>query len=103
LLYPQNVLFGDTLRLAGDEPATWHVDVAAVDGLAEARLVGRGGEVIATRELDGKEATLAFPLDAEIDGWVALEVEDADGDQAWSNPVWIKRQDSAAYLSAAGE
>ncbi|RTR03869.1 CehA/McbA family metallohydrolase [Halomonas nitroreducens] len=103
LLYPQNALFGDTLRLAGDEQATWRVDVAAVDGLAEARLIGRGGEVVATRELDGQAATLAFPLDAEVDGWVALEVADADGDRAWSNPLWIKRQDSSAYLSAAAD
>lgn len=101
LLFPRNVQFGDTLRLAGDTEEQWKVDVVAVNGLSKARLIGQGGEVIDTRALDGQRASLSFTLPAEAKGWVALEVEDADGDTAWSNPLWIERTTRDAFVAAA--
>lgn len=91
LLFPSAHTFGDTLRLVGDSEGQWQVDAVAVDGLAEARLIGRGGEVLGTLKLDGQRATLDFPIPGNADGWVALEVDDADGDTAWSNPLWLER------------
>lgn len=100
LLFPRNADFGETLRLADDTEGQWRVDAVAVDGLAEARLIGEGGEVLATRALDGQRASLEFALPAEVSGWVALEVEDADGDTAWSNPLWIERPSQEAFVAA---
>jgi len=98
LLFPVERLFGDTLRLAGDAEGHWSVKVQAVDGLAEARLIGRGGKVLETRQLDGHETTLDFTIPGDADGWVALEVDDADGDTAWSDPLWIRRPVKADYV-----
>lgn len=98
LLFPGEASFGETLRLVGDSAGSWRVEAVAVDGLAEARLVGRGGEVLETRQLDGQRATLDFTIPGEADGWVALEVDDADGDTAWSNPLWLERPVKADYV-----
>jgi hypothetical protein len=100
LLYPRNGLFGDTLRLVEDETFTWKLDVEAVDGLTEARLVGPGGEVLESVELADRQAELALKLGAEVEGWVAVEVDDQDGDTAWSNPLWVERATSDAYTEA---
>ena len=100
LLYPRNGLFGDTLRLTEGETYTWMLDVEAVDGLAEARLIGRGGEVLQTVALEGRQAELALELDSDVEGWVALEVDDQDDDTAWSNPLWIQRDSADAYTAA---
>ncbi|HET8789738.1 MAG TPA: hypothetical protein VFM75_00870, partial [Modicisalibacter sp.] len=70
----------------------------AVDGLAEARLIGSGGEVLETRELSGQRAELTFTIPADSRGWVALEVEDSDGDVAWSNPLWLARLQQSELL-----
>lgn len=99
LLYPHNGLFGDTLRLTEDEAYTWTLDVEAVDGLAEARLMGNGGEVLQRVSLDGRQAELALELGDGVEGWVALEVDDQDGDTAWSNPLWVERDSSDAYTA----
>nr|WP_297461603.1 CehA/McbA family metallohydrolase [uncultured Halomonas sp.] len=98
LLYPQNAKFGDTLRLVGNAEGHWRIEVVAVDGLAEARLIGSGGEVLETRELSGQRAELEFVIPADSEGWVALEVEDADGDVAWSNPLWLARLKQSELL-----
>lgn len=98
LLFPQNARFGDTLRLVEGAEGEWRVEAVAVDGLAEARLIGPGGEVLETRELSGDRAELAFTIPADSRGWVALEVEDSDGDVAWSNPLWLTRLTQAELL-----
>ncbi|WP_108447310.1 CehA/McbA family metallohydrolase [Halomonas denitrificans] len=100
LLHPRNGLFGDDLRLPEGEAFTWKVDVTAVDGLKEARLIGSGGEVLETVALDGREARLALTLDEAVEGWVALEVDDQDGETAWSNPLWVTRETTTLYTSA---
>lgn len=98
LLFPVERMFGDTLRLAGAAEGLWSVEAVAVDGLAEARLIGKGGEVLETRKLDGRKATLDFTIPGDADGWVALEVDDVDGDTAWSNPLWLERPAKADYV-----
>ncbi len=100
LLYPRNGLFGDTLRLTEGEAFSWTLDVEAVDGLAEARLIGPGGEVLERIALEGRQAELALALDEGLEGWVALEVDDQDGDTAWSNPLWVERAVPDAYMVA---
>ncbi|APE30657.1 phosphoesterase [Halomonas aestuarii] len=100
LLHPRNGLFGDTLRLPEGEAFTWQVDVVAVDGLKEARLIGQGGEVLETVALDGREASLSLTLDETVEGWVALEVDDQDDETAWSNPLWVEREQPGPYTAA---
>ena len=78
-------------------------DVELLDnGLAEARLIGQGGEVLVTQSLDGTDATLTFEIPGDAKGWVALEVDDADGDTAWTNPLWLERRSKADYLGHDG-
>ncbi|SDJ00650.1 CehA/McbA family metallohydrolase [Billgrantia gudaonensis] len=103
LLYPRNGLFGDTLRLTEGETFDWKLDAEAVDGLAEARLIGPGGEVLESVELDGRQAELTLTLGEETEGWVAVEVDDRDGDTAWSNPLWVERETPDAYTAAIGD
>lgn len=90
ILYPQEIVFGEQIRAGG----SWILEIVAVNGLKEARMIGQGGEVLKTVALNEEgriqqhELTLWIPSDAE--GWVSLEVEDEDGKGAWTNPIWIK-------------
>ncbi|WP_419307758.1 CehA/McbA family metallohydrolase [Chromohalobacter israelensis] len=102
LLFPEKHMFGDSLRLVEDAKGEWMVNATAVNGLAEARLIGQGGEVLATQSLDGTDATLTFEIPGDAKGWVALEVDDADGDTAWTNPLWLERRSKADYLGHDG-
>ncbi|WP_280561822.1 CehA/McbA family metallohydrolase [Chromohalobacter sp. 48-RD10] len=98
LLFPENHMFGDSLRLMEDAKGEWTLNATAVNGLKEARLIGQGGEVLATQSIDGTDATLTFDIPGDANGWVALEVDDADGDTAWTNPLWLERSSKTDYL-----
>nr|CDQ33479.1 hypothetical protein BN993_02922 [Virgibacillus halodenitrificans] len=100
LLFPENHMFGDSLRLVEDAKGEWVVNATAVNGLKEARLIGQGGEVLATQSLDGTDAMLTFEIPGDANGWIALEVDDADGDTAWTNPLWLERSSKADYLGS---
>ena len=99
LLFPQDHGFGERLRLVEEGVGSWTVRAFAVDGLKEARLVGAEGEVVERRSLEGQNDTrLTFDVPGEQTTWVALEVEDVDGDTAWSNPLWIERREMQDYV-----
>lgn len=90
ILYPQEIVFGEQIQ-AGK---SWTLELVAVNGLKEARMIGKGGEVLQTIALNEEgttqqhELTLLIPSDAE--GWISLEVEDEEGKGAWTNPLWIQ-------------
>ena len=59
-------------------------------GLRQAKLIGAGATVATRTFADGpREARVEFPLTAQGRTWYSIEVEDAAGNHAYSNPVWI--------------
>ena len=47
--------------------------------------------MVKTRDLAkaGREARVEFPLTAGGPGWYALTVEDAAGERAYTDPIWV--------------
>jgi hypothetical protein len=89
LIFP-SVVFGDDLKVTSGGNFTLSFALKSVDGLKAASLIGRGAVVATKSFADGpREATLEFPLEADRDGWYAIEVEDTAGRMAYSNPIWI--------------
>lgn len=88
LIYPQNVMFGDTLKLAKDQPQRLSFDLLSVNGLKSVQLIGKQG-VIREQALSGEKASVQFEVPQES-GWVALVVEDSQENKAFSNPIWLK-------------
>jgi hypothetical protein len=100
VMYPQNVMFGDTMKMAVNQPQSITIDLAAANGLKTVQLVGNtrtddtdtsseSSRVIAERTLTGDHASVTFAL-PEASGWVSLVVEDNEGRKAYSNPVWLE-------------
>ncbi|WP_334020264.1 CehA/McbA family metallohydrolase [Alteromonas sp. S015] len=100
IMYPQNFMFGDTLKLAQRHSQSIALDVAAVNGLKNIKLIGstfideksetpEGASIIEQRDLTGKHKTVTFSLPM-MSGWVAIELEDMKGRKAYSNPIWLK-------------
>ena len=89
LIYPHRVNFGDTTHPG----QVWPVDVVAVNGLKEVRLIGQSGKVLHTISFDNQPLTqhhqVMLPIAAEVQGWVSIEVDDQAGKKAWSNPLWL--------------
>ena len=100
IMYPKNFMFGETLKLATQHPYSITLDVIAVNGLKNIKLIGNtfskkdadtpeGVSIIEQRDLAGKQQTVTFPVPL-MSGWVAIEVEDSQGRKAFSNPIWLK-------------
>jgi hypothetical protein len=87
LVYPDH-MFGDTLRVASGGPFTLGFALQAVAGLKRVSLISRG-EVVRTVDLTGPETHVDFPLTAHGPTWYALIVEDAGGQRAYTDPIWI--------------
>lgn len=92
ILYPQGIMFGDSI--AQGQAHQWPVSFAAANGLAQVRLIGQGGKVLKQFKInpdaEPQHLNMTLTIPATATGWVALEVEDKDGDTAWSNPVWLR-------------
>ena len=89
LIFPDR-MFGDDMKVAPHAPISLGFDLKAVDGLKSVTLVGRGG-VVETQDLTkaGREIHVAFTVSTPTSTWYALQVEDAAGHHAYSNPVWV--------------
>ncbi|MDH5226385.1 MAG: CehA/McbA family metallohydrolase [Gammaproteobacteria bacterium] len=89
LIFP-GVMFGSDLKLKAGAQFALPFRLASVAGLREVRLIG-AGQVVATRNFTDapREAQVEFPLRATDRTWYAIEVEDAAGRKAYSNPVWV--------------
>jgi hypothetical protein len=88
VIYPQNVMFGDTVMLAKNQPQSVSFDLLSVSGLKSVQLIGNDG-VISEQTLTGENASVVFDL-PQLSGWVSLVVEDKKGHKAFSNPIWLK-------------
>lgn len=89
LIFP-GVMFGSDLKVKPGAAFSLPFRFASVDGLKQANLIG-GGQVVATQSFTGfpQEASVAFPLSTTQSTWYSLEVEDAAGRKAYTNPIWI--------------
>jgi hypothetical protein len=95
LIYPKNVMFGDTLKLAKNQPQSIHFDLLSVNGLKSVQLIGNEG-VIREQTLSGDKASVVFDV-PQKSGWVSLVVEDAKSNKAFSNPIWLKMVDKTSF------
>ncbi|MAD14947.1 MAG: TonB-dependent receptor [Alteromonadaceae bacterium] len=117
VMYPQNVMFGDTVKLAEAQPQSFTVDLVAVNGLKSVQLIGAatktkgevknqnasidisGGvnsKVLRQQALSGDSASITFNL-PKVSGWAALVVEDMQGHKAYSNPIWLKEVEKSQF------
>jgi hypothetical protein len=91
-LIEPSVLFGCELKLKAGVSFQLGFTLRSVPGLKQARLIGAGA-VVATETITGspREARISFPLTAAASGrtWYSLEVEDAAGRKAYTNPIWV--------------
>lgn len=89
-LIQPSVPFGSDLKVIPGQAFELAFTLQSAAGLREARLIG-AGTVAATKSfVEGpREARVEFPLTAQERTWYAIEVEDAAGNKAYSNPVWI--------------
>jgi hypothetical protein len=89
LIFP-GVVFGAELKLQANAAFVLPFALKSVAGLKQARLIG-AGKVVATREFTGapRETNVEFALTAAERTWYSIEVEDAAGHKAYSNPIWI--------------
>lgn len=88
VIYPQNVMFGDTLKLAADQKQHITFELLSVNGLKSVKLMSSKGiekEIM----LAGEKQTINFDV-PHRNGWLALVVEDSNSNKAYSNPVWLK-------------
>lgn len=98
VIYPQNVMFGDTIKLAKSQPQTISFDLLSVDGLKSVKLIGNDG-VISEQALEGEKASVVFNV-PQKSGWVSLVVEDKKEHKAFSNPIWLKMVDRSQFESS---
>jgi len=95
VIYPKNVMFGDTLKLHENQQQSIRFDLLSVNGLKSVQLIGNDG-VIAEQTLLGDKASVVFDV-PQKSGWVSLVVEDTKQQKAFSNPIWIKMVDKALF------
>jgi hypothetical protein len=95
VIYPQNVMFGDTLKLAKNQPQSINFELLSVNGLKSVQLIGNGG-LISEQTLSGDQASVVFEV-PQKSGWVSLVVEDSKEHKAYSNPIWLKMVDKTQF------
>lgn len=105
VIYPQNVIFGDTIKVTGDQPQSISFDLLAVNGLKSVQLIGFSNNshrentfssLIAEQALSGDSASITFDVPL-ASGWVSLVVEDNKGYKAYSNPIWLRKVDKSQF------
>jgi hypothetical protein len=95
VIYPKNVMFGDTLKLATNHHQSIHFDLLSVNGLKSVQLISNDG-VISEQALLGEKTSVVFDV-PQKSGWVSLVVEDSKAQKAFSNPIWIKIVDKTLF------
>ena len=95
VIYPKNVMFGDTLKLAKNQQQSIRFDLLSVNGLKSVQLIGNDG-VISEQALSGEKASVVFAV-PQKSGWVSLVVEDSKTQKAFSNPIWLKMVDTTLF------
>ena len=95
LIYPQGVMFGDTIKIADKQSQQLEFDLVSVNGLKSVTLLGNKG-VISEQTLSGEKQNIRFEV-PDQDGWLSLVVEDAQENKAYSNPIWLKSVSAAQF------
>ena len=95
IIYPQNVMFGDTIKLAENQPQSISFELLSVNGLKSVQLIGNAG-VISEQSLTGENASVVFDLPLKS-GWLSLVVEDNKEHKAFSNPIWLQLVDKTQF------
>jgi hypothetical protein len=95
VIYPKNVMFGDTLKIAKNQPQSIRFDLLSVNGLKSVQLISSEG-VISEQSLSGDKASVVFDV-PQKSGWVSLVVEDKQANKAFSNPIWLKMVDKTSF------
>jgi hypothetical protein len=99
LIFP-SVMFGSELKVKPGASFTLAFALKSVPGLKQAKLIGAGSVVETKAFADApREADADFPLTAVRRAWYSLEVEDAAGHKAYSDPIWIDVVDNPAAAS----
>lgn len=86
---------GDTVVLKGGEEIRLQAELFVAPreeprGLAHAEVI-RNGTVVRQFALEGKsEGMIAFTDTPTASGWYIVRVVATDGDQAWTNPIWVE-------------
>lgn len=90
VIYPET-MFGSTVNVTRGESLDLAFTLKAVEGLASAELIGPGGDAVASTTLYGEplRQEVGFAPTPADNGWYALVVEDAAGNRAYTNPVWV--------------
>ncbi|WP_218419293.1 CehA/McbA family metallohydrolase [Alteromonas lipotrueae] len=107
VIYPENVMFGDTLKIAKAQPQTISFDLVAVNGLKSVQLIGSDSKamnkqsaassvVLEDKTLAGERDAVSFEV-PQASGWVALVVEDNEGRKAYTNPIWLELVDESQF------
>lgn len=88
------VLFGSELKVAPSSRFVLPFTLRSVAGLRRVALIGAGTVVHAEEFADApREARVEFERIADGTRWYSIEVEDAAGHKAYSNPIWIDATD----------
>lgn len=100
-LIEPGVDFGSELKVRPGERLGLPFTLRAVAGLRRVALIG-AGTVVATREFTDapREARVEFERVADGTRWYSLEVEDAAGRKAYTNPIWIDAIDPPVVMPA---
>ena len=95
LIYPQDVMFGDTLKTFEKRKQQVSFDLVSVNGLKSVTLLGKEG-IISEQSLSGDKQHVRFDVPNQ-DGWLSLVVEDTSENKAYSNPIWLKAVKAAQF------
>ena len=97
LVYPNGLLFGDTLTVQPGEKVHLAFEAVAAQGLSQVDLV-RNGEVTDTMSWENTPLRSDFVFDLQVseDGWASLVVTDQNGNAAYTNPIWLKVREYTA-------
>lgn len=89
LVFP-SVMFGDVLKVKPGAPFVLGFDLESVAGVVKVDLIGGGGR-LATRSFRAppRQTHVDFPLSTQRATWYSLVVEDGQGHQAYTNPIWV--------------
>jgi hypothetical protein len=89
-LIQPGVAFGDELKVTPGTRFVLPFTLRSVAGLRRVSLIGAGSVVDTKEFVDApREAQVEFERAADGTRWYSIEVEDAAGRKAYTNPIWI--------------
>jgi hypothetical protein len=89
IIFPSR-MFGDELKVKPGDSFVLGFDLKSVDGVKKAELIGAGA-VLKTEFFSGspQQTHVDFTLTTNRATWYALLVEDDQGRQAYTDPIWV--------------